>query len=277
VAHSRARTGRNLTAALIVGLAMGGLAILTLFTVKATFLGYVGVVVLIALWELSRAVRERQIRLPVIPVAVGGATAVALAYSQGERALVACFTITVLGIIAWRLPGGTAGFLRDVTAGIFALAYLPLMACFVGLMLAPPDGSRRTLVFLILTVCSDVGGYFAGIGIGRHLMVPVISPKKTWEGFAGSGFACMLGGAISLPLLLHGAIWQGILLGLAALASATLGDLTESMIKRDLEIKDMGSVLPGHGGILDRIDSLLASAPVIWLLLLVFVPTAHGH
>ena len=129
-------------------------------------------------------------------------------------------------------------------------------------------------MFLILTVCSDVGGYVAGITIGRHLMAPAISPKKTWEGFGGSAFACMLGGAISLPLLLHGAIWQGILLGAAALVSATLGDLAESMIKRDLQIKDMGTVLPGHGGILDRIDSLLITAPVVWVLLLVFVPVA---
>ena len=255
-----------------VGLGLGGLAILTLFTVKATFLLYMAVVVGIALWELSRAVAVRQIRLPVPPVAAGGALALALAYWKGERPLVACFAITVMVIVAWRLAGGVDGYLRDVTTGVFALAYLPLPACFVALMLAAPDGSRRTLVLLILTVCSDVGGYVAGITIGRHLMAPAISPKKTWEGFGGSAFACMLGGAISLPLLLHGAIWQGILLGAAALVAATLGDLAESMIKRDLQIKDMGTVLPGHGGILDRIDSLLIAAPVLWLLLLVFIP-----
>jgi phosphatidate cytidylyltransferase len=255
-----------------VGAGLGGLAILTLFTVKATFLLYVAVVVGIALWELSRAVAARQIRLPVPPVAAGGALALALAYWKGERALVACFAITVMVIVAWRLAGGVDGYLRDVTTGVFALAYLPLPACFVALMLAAPDGPRRTLVLLILTVCSDVGGYFAGITIGRHLMAPAISPKKTWEGFGGSAFACMLGGAIALPLLLHGAIWEGILLGVAALVSATLGDLAESMIKRDLQIKDMGTVLPGHGGILDRIDSLLIAAPVVWVLLLVFIP-----
>ena len=266
------RTGRNLPAAIGVGAGLGGLAILTLFTVKVTFLLYMAVVVGIALWELSRAVAARQIRLPVPPVAVGGALALALAYWKGERPLVACFAITVMVIVAWRLAGGVDGYLRDVTTGVFALAYLPLPACFVALMLAAPDGPRRTLVLLILTVCSDVGGYVAGVTIGRHLMAPAISPKKTWEGFAGSAFACTLGGAISLALLLHGAIWQGILLGVAALVSATLGDLAESMIKRDLQIKDMGTVLPGHGGILDRIDSLLIAAPVVWVLLLVFIP-----
>jgi phosphatidate cytidylyltransferase len=243
--------------------------------VKVTFLVYVAVVVGIALWELSRAVSARQVRLPVPPVAAGGAVAVALAYWKGERALVATIAITVIAIVAWRLAGGADGYLRDVTAGVFALAYLPLMACFVALMLAAPDGPRRTLLFLILPVCCDVGGYFAGITIGRHLMAPAISPKKTWEGFGGSAFACMLGGAIALPLLLHGAIWQGILLGAAVLVSAALGDLAESMMKRDLQIKDMGTVLPGHGGILDRIDSLLITAPVVWVLLLVFIPVVQ--
>jgi phosphatidate cytidylyltransferase len=271
------RTGRNLPAAVGVGLGLGGLAILTLFTVKATFLALVGIFVGVALWELNRAVAGRQIRIPVIPVAAGGAVAFVLSYWQGERAGLACIAITMSAILAWRLTGGTDGYLRDVTAGAFALAYLPLPACFVGLMLAPPDGPRRTLLFLILVVCSDVGGYAAGVTVGRHLMAPAISPKKTWEGFGGSALFCFLGGAIGLPLLLHGAIWQGLLIGAAAVACATLGDLVESMIKRDLGIKDMGSVLPGHGGILDRIDAMLIAGPVIWLLLMAFVPVAHQH
>ena len=275
-ARTPVRAGRNLPAALGVGVVLGGLALVTLFTVKAIFLAYMAAAVGIALWELSRALGTRDIRLPLVPVAAGGAAAVALAYWWGERALVACIALTVIAIMAWRLPGGTVGYLRDVTAGVFALAYLPLMAGFIALMLAAPDGSRRTLILLILTVCSDVGGYFVGILVGRHPMVPVISPKKTWEGFAGSALACLVAGAIALPLLLHGSVWQGLLLGVAALLAATLGDLTESMIKRDLEIKDMGTVLPGHGGILDRIDSLALAAPVVWLLLLVFVPVA-GH
>jgi phosphatidate cytidylyltransferase len=271
------RTGRNLPAAIGVGLGLGAVAIVTLFTVKVTFLALVGVFVGVALWELTRAVAGQQVRLPLVPVAAGGVVAIALSYWQGERAALACIAITVIAVLAWRLTGATGGYLRDVSAGTFALAYLPLPACFVGLMLAPPDGPRRTLLFLILTVCSDVGGYAAGVTVGRHLMAPAISPRKTWEGFGGSALFCLVGGAVSLPLLLHGAVWQGLLIGAAALACATLGDLVESMIKRDLGIKDMGSVLPGHGGILDRIDAMLITAPVVWLLLLVFVPVAHQH
>lgn len=272
-AGGRPRAGRNLPAAIGVGLALGALALVTLFTVKvkATFLLYMGAAAGLALWELSRALGVRGIRLPLVPVAVGGVAAVTLAYWEGERALVACLALTTIAILAWRMTGGTVGYLRDVTAGVFALLYLPLMASFVALMLAAPDGPRRTLVFLLLPVCSDIGGYFAGVLIGRHQMAPGISPKKTWEGFGGSVLVCVVAGGIALPTLLHGALWQGVLVGLAALAAATLGDLAESMIKRDLEIKDMGTVLPGHGGILDRIDSLLITAPVVWLLLLVFI------
>jgi phosphatidate cytidylyltransferase len=138
-------------------------------------------------------------------------------------------------------------------------------------MLSAPDGSHRAFLFIVLTVCSDVGGYFAGILFGKHLLVPLISPKKTWEGLAGSAAACLAAGGVLLPVLLHGHAWQGLLLGAAVVAVATLGDLVESMIKRDLGIKDMGSLLPGHGGALDRIDAMLLSAPVTWLLLTVFV------
>jgi len=129
---------------------------------------------------------------------------------------------------------------------------------------------------VILTACSDTGGYLAGILVGKHPLVPRISPKKTWEGLGGSIVVCLTAGAIMVPQLLDGQVWQGLLLGLAAVAAATLGDLTESMIKRDLEIKDMGHLLPGHGGIMDRIDSLLVMAPVVWLLLAVFVPNGHA-
>jgi phosphatidate cytidylyltransferase len=153
---------------------------------------------------------------------------------------------------------------------------LPLAAVFVALMLAEPDGSRRALIFVVLTVCSDTGGYLAGILIGKHPMAPAISPKKTWEGLGGSIVLCLAAGAIMVPDLLDGHLWQGLLLGLAAVGAATLGDLVESMIKRDLEIKDMGHLLPGHGGFMERLDSLLVMAPVIWLLLAVFVPNGHA-
>jgi phosphatidate cytidylyltransferase len=270
------RTGRNLPAAIVVGLVLGGLVLVTLFTVKFTFLIYVGIIISVALWELSHALRSRDIHLPLIPIAAGGAAMLTLAYLEPARWVLAALAIAAIGILGWRLPGGAAGYVRDVTAGIFTLMYLPLLAVFVALMLAQPDGDRRALIFVVLTVCSDTGGYAAGILVGKHPMVPRISPKKTWEGLGGSLVFCLVAGGIMVPKLLGGHVWQGLVLGVAAVGAATLGDLAESMIKRDLEIKDMGHLLPGHGGIMDRIDSLLVMAPVIWLLLAVFVPNGHA-
>jgi phosphatidate cytidylyltransferase len=146
-----------------------------------------------------------------------------------------------------------------------------VLVSFVPLMLAQPHGAHRTLLFVILAVCSDTGGYFAGILFGRHSMAPSISPKKTWEGLAGSVILCLAAGALGMRFLLPGTVWAGLILGAAAVAAATAGDLIESMIKRDLQTKDMGSILPGHGGILDRIDAMLIVAPVAWVLMTIFL------
>jgi phosphatidate cytidylyltransferase len=273
--HRAIRTGRNLPAAIAVGAGMGGLALLTLLTVKATFLLYMGAALAIALHELDQAFRTKDIRIPLIPVALGGAAMVTAAYWAAGGAVLAVFALTTLGILIYRMFRGTEGYVKDVSAGLFATAYVPLLGATVSAMLAEHDGGKRVLVFIILAICSDIGGYFAGITLspftGGHKMAPVISPKKTWEGLAGSAFLCVVFGAIGVPLLLHGHWWQGVITGAAALAAAVFGDLAESMIKRDLGIKDMGTLLPGHGGILDRIDSLLACAPVVWLLLAAFI------
>jgi phosphatidate cytidylyltransferase len=270
--------GRNLPAAIGVGVLLGGLALLTLLTVKATFLIYMGVALAIGLHELNAALKTKDINVPLIPVALGGAAMLTAAYWAAGGAVLAAFALTVLGIFVYRMFGGTDGYVKDVTAGVFAVAYLPLLGACVSAMLAEQDGGQRVLIFIVLAICSDIGGYFAGITLtpftGGHKMAPVISPKKTWEGLAGSAFLCVVAGGIMFPTMLHGLHghwWQGVITGIAALAAAVFGDLAESMIKRDLAIKDMGTLLPGHGGVLDRIDSLLACAPVVWLLLALFV------
>ena len=269
------RTGRNLPVAIGVGAGLGGLVLLTLLTVKATFLIYMGAAIIVALTELAGAFGKRDIAIPVIPIVAGGAAMVICMYWLGAQAALAALALTLIAVLAWRLPGGPSGYVKDVTASVFAVIYLPFLATFVSAMLSPADGARRVLTFIILTICSDIGGYFAGITLGRsgrHLMAPVISPKKTWEGFAGSVVACLIAGWLCITLLLHGHAWQGLLTGAAAVLAAILGDLVESMIKRDLDIKDMGTLLPGHGGLLERLDSLLLVAPVVWLLLYVFIP-----
>jgi len=266
------QSGRNLPAAVAVGAGLGALVAITLFTVKSTFLIVMGAGVAIAIGELSRALRAREITIPVIPLCVGGAAIWTCGYWLGYRGAFAALGLTMIVMIGWRLRGPTAGYVRDVTAGIFALFYLPLLGLFAVFMISEPHGGHRAFLFIAVTVSSDIGGFFAGSYLGKHRLVPAISPNKTWEGLAGSAVACLVAGGVLLPVLLPGHAWQGLVLGAAVVAVATLGDLVESMIKRDLGIKDMGTLLPGHGGILDRIDALLLSAPVAWLLLLVFIP-----
>ena len=267
----RARSGRNLPVAAGVGVLLGGLVILTLFTVKATFLIFMAAAVGVGLREMTRALRASGIHVPAIPIAAAGLAMWLCEYWWDNRAVLACLVLAVVAILAWRLTGGPDGYLRDVSAGVFVLGYLPFPALFVVAMLAAPDGARRVLIFIVLTVCVDVGGYFAGSLLGRHPMAQAISSSKTWEGLSGSVLLCLAAGAVLVPLLLHGHVWQGLLTGAAVGIAAVLGDLAESAIKRDLKIKDMGSILPGHGGAMDRLDSLLVAAPVAWLLLAVFV------
>ena len=268
------RAGRNLPAAIAVGAIMGGGALATLLTVKATFLIYMGLALGIGLHELAGAFKAREIRIPAIPVLIGGAAMVTSAYWAAGGAVAAAFALTLIAILTWRMPRGAGGYVKDVTGAVFATAYLALPGAAVAAMLAPADGGKRVLTFVILTICSDIGGYFAGITLGRtgaHKMAPTISPKKTWEGLAGAALTVVAAGVILFMALLHGHWWQGVITGIVAVAAAVLGDLAESLIKRDLGIKDMGTLLPGHGGIMDRLDSLLICAPVVWLLLSAFI------
>ena len=266
-AQQHGRAGRNLPIAIIVGVALAAVVIGSLFVRKEAFVLVVAAAVCMSLWELSQALGQRGITVPIVPVAVGAVGMLVASYAAGGQALAVCFVLTAIGVVVWRSSEGSEGALRDVAGGLFAAAYLPLLASFAVLMLAEDDGAARVVTFVLVTTASDIGGYAAGVLTGRHPMAPSVSPKKSWEGFAGSVLACVVVGALAVLLLLDGPWWGGALLGLAVVLVATLGDLGESMLKRDLGIKDMGSILPGHGGVMDRLDSLLLSAPVCWLLL----------
>ncbi|MEV0691051.1 phosphatidate cytidylyltransferase [Streptomyces sp. NPDC050388] len=265
--------GRDLGAAIGVGVGLGAVIVVSLFVVKAVFVGVVAAAVVVGLWELTKRLEERKgIRAPLVPLALGGAAMVVAGYVRGAEGAWVAMAFTALAVLVWRMAQPPENYLRDVTAGIFAAFYVPFLATFVTMMLAADDGHWRVLVFLLLTVISDTGAYAVGWRFGTHKLAPRISPGKTREGLLGAvGFA-MAAGALCMQFLIDdGTWWQGLLLGLAVAVSATLGDLGESMIKRDLGIKDMGTLLPGHGGIMDRLDSLLPTAPVVWLLLVVFV------
>lgn len=271
-AERRGRAGRNLKAAFGVGVSLGAVILLTLYTWKVAFVGVVAIAIVLGLWELANALGAARIRVPVVPVVIGAVAMLVAAYTGGPEPLLVALAITVLGVLAWRLPEGRDGFVRDVTAGMFAAVYVPFLAGFAVLLLRPDDGPDRVVVFILVTVLSDVGGYVAGVLLGRHPMAPRVSPKKSWEGFVGSIVFSAVGGAVVVPWLLDGSRAEGVAVGVALMLAATLGDLGESMIKRDLDIKDMGQLLPGHGGIMDRLDSLLPAAPVAFLLLAWLVP-----
>ena len=267
------RAGRNLVAAIGVGVGLGAVVLASLLIERHWFIPVVALAVAVGTWELAGALRRgADIRVPLPVLLVGGQAMVWLAWPFGAMAVAIAFAATALGVLLWRMPAGAEHYVRDVTAGIFAAAYVPLFASFATLMTVSPDGAARVLTFVICVVASDVGGYTAGVLAGRHPMAPTISPKKSWEGFAGSLVTGMVAGALSVLFLLHGPWWAGVLTGALLVVSATTGDLIESLVKRDLGIKDMGTLLPGHGGLLDRLDSLLPTALVAWAALGVLVP-----
>ncbi|MEU0387238.1 phosphatidate cytidylyltransferase [Streptomyces chartreusis] len=265
--------GRDLSAAIGVGVGLGAVIVASLFVVKAVFVGVIAVAVVVGLWELTKRLDERKgIRAPLVPLALGGAAMVVAGYVRGAEGAWVAMALTALAVLVWRMTEPPENYLRDVTAGVFAAFYVPFLATFVAMMLTADDGPQRVLTFLLLTVVSDTGAYAVGWRFGRHKLAPRISPGKTREGLLGAvSFAMVVGALCTQFLIDDGAWWQGLVIGLAVAVSATLGDLGESMIKRDLGIKDMGTLLPGHGGIMDRLDSLLPTAPVVWLLLVLFV------
>jgi phosphatidate cytidylyltransferase len=266
------RAGRDLPAETGVGAGLGGLIVASLFLYRPSFAVIVGVAVLYGSYELSRSIASGGTRASLVPILVGGAAMLVAAWLRGPNGLVIALLVAACGVLVWRLADGVDGYLRDITASVFILLYVPTLAGFAVLSVHAHDGAARVIAFIATVVCSDTGGYASGMLFGRHPLAPIVSKAKTWEGFAGSVLFCSIAGVLFLTLTFHQAWWKGLLFGLALVVTATLGDLGESMIKRDLEIKDMGTLLPGHGGIMDRLDSLLPCAAVAYLILSGFAP-----
>ncbi|UJP38680.1 phosphatidate cytidylyltransferase [Cellulomonas palmilytica] len=267
------KPGRDLPVAITVGVGLLVVVVVSLFIRKEAFVALAVLVVCAGLWELAQAFARRAIHLPLLPLLVGAVGILVSAYTAGAEALFVSFMLTVGGVMVWRvLDGSGSRALRDIIGGAFAAAYLPFLAGFVMLMLAESDGPSRVLVFILLVVASDTGGFAVGVLLGRHPLAPSVSPKKSWEGLAGSVVLACVVGVVSIQVAFEGEPLVGVFLGLSTVVSATLGDLAESMLKRDLELKDMGRLVPGHGGVLDRLDSLLLTAPAVYLILTMLQP-----
>ncbi|MDQ4111135.1 MAG: phosphatidate cytidylyltransferase [Actinomycetota bacterium] len=271
------RAGRNLPAAIGSAVVLLVAIALSLMFVKTAFMLIVVAAVVAAVWELHRGLMAKDMDVPEQPLMIGGTVMVLVAYFLGSDALVTATAVTALVIMLWVLRRGVDGYVRTSAAAVLTLFYLPFLGSFVALMLGEgggwtsgglsDDGVRGIIVWVLLTIMSDIGGYVAGVLFGKHPMAPVISPKKSWEGFAGSVVFTVATGVGLVVWLLDGAWWVGVALGVVACVMAVLGDLVESVIKRDLGIKDMSQIIPGHGGLMDRLDSLLATVAPVWLIL----------
>jgi len=275
------KAGRNLPAAVVVGLAMlfavlGGLLFLPLgFVAVTTSFAVFGV------WEIYRALEANGTRMPIAPVMTGTVAMPFAAYFGGIESLLFAMLLSSVAVLLWRSIESAAGSANSIFAGVFTLGWVPFFISFAALPLHAsggatplglwpggtiPDGAWQVAVMLLLVVSNDTFGYLVGASLGKHPMAPKISPKKSWEGFAGSIGGAILIGILASLFLLDKPWWVGVVLAVGLVAASTAGDLAESMVKRELGVKDMSSILPGHGGVMDRLDSIVFAAPAAFVL-----------
>lgn len=270
------KAGRDLPAAITTGVVLGALVIAAVYVGPMAWYPLVAVAVALAMWEVLTRLREAGYQQPRTLLIVLGQIMLWSSALYSTAGLVAGFAITVLFLMFWRLfhrgrQETPEHYLRDTAVGIFVLAWIPLFGSFAAMISLLDeggiDGSRFIVAFMLCVVASDVGGYVAGVMFGAHPMAPAVSPNKSWEGFAGSMIFGITTGILVVVLLIHGPWWMGIILGIALVACATMGDLVESQFKRELGIKDMSNLLPGHGGLMDRLDGMLPAACATYVLL----------
>lgn len=272
--------GRDLSMAIIVSLVLGALVIGALFIGPLAWYPLVSVGVAVAMWEVLSRLRENNYSLPFVSMIIMGQAMVWLSWPFDVTGLMAAFVASVLVLMFGRLfhngrHSAPQNYLRDMSVGVFVLLWIPLFASFAAMLsqVSTPwaSGSAAIATFMLCVVASDVGGYAAGVMFGTHPMAPAVSPKKSWEGFGGSVLFGIITGALTVHFLLHDDWRIGIILGLGLVVCASLGDLVESQFKREFGIKDMSAILPGHGGLMDRIDGMLPAAMVTWLVINVLV------
>ncbi|MGW0158203.1 phosphatidate cytidylyltransferase [Mycobacterium sp. NPDC003323] len=268
----QSRAGRDLPAAIAVGVALGGLAIGTLLFAPLWWLPLLAVAIAIATHEVIRRLREQGFALPTIPLLLGGQAMIWLTWPYGATGMLGAYAATIVVAMVWRLLGQglnqqPINYLRDIAVSVLLATWVPLFAAFTALLIFADDGGVRVFTVIATVVFADIGGYVAGVLFGKHLMAPAISPKKSWEGLGGSLVFGTGAAVFSVAVLMDKPAWIGVPLGILLVITGVLGDLVESQVKRDLGIKDMGTLLPGHGGIMDRIDAMLPAAVIGWLVL----------
>jgi phosphatidate cytidylyltransferase len=281
--QTHGRAGRNLPQAISLGVGLGAYVVLSLIFFEPAFVLLVALALMMASVELYRALQRQEMTAAIVPI-VAGALAIPFgSYLAGREnaviefsttsVLLGSLALTVLAALIWRMRGGSKGYVKDAAASLMIIAYVPMLGSFAPLMLAEDHGAARLVTFMLVVTMSDTGGLIGGVLFGKHPMAPKISPKKSWEGFAGSMVFGIAAAVLMTVLVLKVPFWVGIIIGVCLVTVGTCGDLIESMIKRDVGIKDMSSFLPGHGGVMDRLDSLLVAAPVAWLIMYILIPS----
>jgi len=261
------KAGRKLVPSIVVGLSLLGLIWFSLSVYKELFLVVLATAVVLGIREIVRAFNSRSIAISFPSLSIAAIALLGAAWIDGIAGLAIATAISFPILLIRLLLNGPEGFVGKATATTFTLWYLPFLAGFLILLATPSSGFQRVMTFVVLVGCNDTFGYFVGVLFGKHPLVPTISPKKTWEGLAGSVVFTIIGGCLAFHYIMNMHWWIGIIVGLMIVFTATCGDLIESAMKRDLSLKDMGTLLPGHGGMLDRLDSVVLSAPAMWLAL----------
>ncbi len=261
------KAGRKLGPSILVSASLVAIVWFALAYQREIFAGLVGVAVLFGIREIVRAFSARDIYISAISLAIGSLGLTYATWNGGASGLAVATAIAIPVLLIQLLSKGPEGFVQSATATVFSLLYLPFLGGFLILLAKPSTGLERVMTFVVLVSCNDTFAYIVGVLFGKHLLAPTISPKKSWEGLVGSLVFTPTGGALAFYFIMDMDWWIGAVVGLMIVFTATCGDLIESAMKRDLQLKDMGSMLPGHGGMLDRLDSVLISAPALWLAL----------
>lgn len=261
------RAGRKLLPSIGVSIALFLIVWASLAFYRVIFAAIVALAMVLGVREMVSALKRADINLSFPALFVASIGMASAAWFGGVNGLAVATAIALPSLLALLLPKGPENFIRNASAYSLTLIYIPFLAGFLILLARPQNGFERMMTFVVLIACNDTFAYFTGLAFGKHTMAPKISPKKTWEGFIGSLIFTTIAGAFAFHYILDAQMWLGAIAGLLVVITGTSGDLIESAIKRDLAIKDMGDLLPGHGGVLDRIDSILFAAPALWLAL----------
>lgn len=277
VKKKEAEGGRSLSKSVLYGVLLGALFLLSILIVRELFVVLVMAAVGFGVWELATALREKNWYVPRIPAVIGSLLIMPATYIWGPKGQWGFTLATSVALMIWRLvhilwekrrsvEQTFAETIKDLAAAAFVVIYVPLTLSFSILLLArKEDGSAWVLSFVVPVALIDTFGYLVGRKLGKHKLAPGVSPKKTWEGLAASIIAGLVSTTLLVWLVAERPWYLGVLLGGFLILAAVFGDLAESLIKRDLGVKDMSSLLPGHGGIMDRLDSMLPAALVTYV------------